>query len=255
MRIAFDVIGSKEKAVAIIDSRPNGKEKQVAKDIMSRYNHIKSVLVKRSPRGGIYRIYNLRIAGGSRKTEVIHKEHGMLFKLDPKKVFFSPRESTERQRLAEKVKKKERVLVMFSGIAPIAIAIAKKQPEAEIVCIEINNDAVDYANENLRLNMTYNIRNYCWDVRDAAGLGRFNRIIMPLPEKAVEYLDVAFKAAKKGAIIHLYGISRQKDFSDFKEKVKLAAKQHNRKIRVLSSQKVLPYAPYRMKIRLDIKVL
>ena len=255
MRVAFDVVGSKEKAVAIIDSSPNGKEKKIAKYIMDKNSHIKSVLVKRSSRGGIYRIYRLKIAGGSRDTEVVHKEHGMLFKLDPKKVFFSPRESTERQRLAEKVRKNEKVLVMFSGIAPISIAIAKKQPTAEIVNIEINKDAVDYADENLTLNMTYNIKNYCWDVRDAAGLGKFSRIIMPLPEKAVEYIDVAFKALKKGGIIHLYGISREKNFSDLKERVKLAAKQHNRKIRILSTQKVLPYAPYRMKVRLDIKVI
>jgi len=255
MRIAFDIIGGKEKAVAIMDSQPENGEKVAAAEIMERCPSVKSVLMKGSPREGVYRIYSLRLIAGDKNIEVIHKEHGMIFKLDPKKVYFSPRESTERQRVAAMVKKKERVLVMFSGISPFGIAIAKKQPTAEVVCVEINKDAVDYADQNVRLNRAYNVKNYCWDVRDATGLGKFDRILMPLPESAIEFLDVAFAAAKKGAIIHLYGISREKGFKDLKNAVALAAKQYGKKVKVVSAEKVLPYAPFTVKARLDIKML
>ena len=254
-RYAFDVIGSKDKAVAIIDSKIED-EKKIAKDILKRHKNVKSVLKKKSGRTGVYRIHNRKLVAGSRDTEVIHKEHGYFLKLDPKKVYFSPREATERKRIAEKIKPKENVLVMFSGIGPYAIAIAKKRPKANIVAIEINLDAVLYAEKNIKLNKIKNIRNYCWDVKEARYLGKFDRIIMPLPETAIEFLDAAFLSSKKGTIIHLYGISNeQKKFSDLKKKVKEIAKTFNIKYKIINEQKVLPYAPKMLKVRLDIKVL
>ncbi|MBR9682542.1 MAG: methyltransferase [Candidatus Aenigmarchaeota archaeon] len=255
MGYAFDVIGSKDKAVAIIDSKIEN-EKQVAQDIMKQHKNVKSVLKKKSGRTGVYRIYSLKLVAGSRDTEVIHKEHGCFLKLDPKKVYFSPRESTERKRIAEKVKPKDSVLVMFSGIGPYAITIAKKHPKANIVAIEINLDAVIYAEKNIKLNKIKNIKNYCWDVREARYLGKFDRIIMPLPETAIEFLDSAFLSSKKGTVIHLYGISNEpKKFSDLRKKVKEMAKTFNIKYKIISDQKVLPYAPKMWKVRLDIKIL
>lgn len=254
-KYAFDVIGSKQKAVAIIDSRFEN-EKQIAQDILKRHKNVKSVLKKKGGRKGTYRIYNLKLVAGSRDTEVIHKEHGYFLKLDPKKTYFSPRESTERKRIADKVKPKENVLVMFSGIGPYTIAIAKKRPKAKIVSIEINLDAVIYAEKNNKLNKIQNVKNYCWDVREARSLGTFDRIIMPLPETALEFLDAAFLSSKKGTIIHLYGISNQpKNFTDLRDKVKQIAKKFNIKYKIIDEQKVLPYAPKMWKVRLDIKIL
>jgi tRNA G37 N-methylase Trm5 len=44
-------------------------------------------------------------------------------------------------------------MVMFAGIAPYAIQIAKKQPKVkEVIAIEINPIAVKYTRENISLN-------------------------------------------------------------------------------------------------------
>lgn len=148
MRIAFDIIGSKEKAVAIVE-----KDGKAAKEIISKHKNIKSVLQKKSARKGIYRIYKFKLLAGSKNTEVFHKEHGCVFKLDPRKTYFSPREATERQRIAKKVKGGEKILVMFSGVAPLPISILKQNPEVgKIYGIEINPSAHEYAAENLKLN-------------------------------------------------------------------------------------------------------
>jgi tRNA (guanine37-N1)-methyltransferase len=258
MRIAFDIIGSKDKAVAVVEVSENADEAAIAKEVTSRYRHIKSVIAKESARIDPYRLYNFHLIAGEPDTEVIHKEHGYLIKLDPQKVYFSPRESEERGRIASKVKAKERVLVMFAGAGPYAIAIAKKQPKAEIVCVEINPKAVEYANENVRLNkLESRIRNYTGDVRKLApNIGKFDRIIMPLPESAYLFLDVAFAAAVKGATVHLYGISEhEKGFPDIVELAKSAAAHSKKKIKITGRQKVLPFAPYRWKTRIDIRVL
>jgi len=255
MRIAFDVIGSRERAVAIVELKKGQKPKETAKELMARYPHVKAVLAKGGPREGVLRIYKLKLLSGSKNTVVTHKEHGLFFKMDPKLMYFSPRESTERQRIADLVKPNERVLVMFSGVGPFGIAIAKKQPTAEVVCVEINKAAVDFANENIKLNSAWNLKNYCADAHDAHKLGTFDRIIMPLPETAWKFLPAAFKAAKRGAIIHLYGISRQENAADLAVKVNSAAKRANAKIRISGINRVLPYAPRTWKMRIDIRVL
>ena len=85
---------------------------------------------------------------------------------------------------------------------------------------------------------------------------KFDRIIMPLVERAIEYLDVAFLHSKKGAIIHLYGLSNEEEnFKDLEERVKEKADIYNIKYKIVKKQKVLPYAPHVMKVRLDIRIL
>lgn len=255
MRIAFDIIGSREKAVAIVDIKKGQKPKKVAAELMKRYPHVKSVLAKAGPRAGVLRVYKLKLVAGSKNTVVTHKEHGMLFKLDPRLMYFSPRESTERQRIATKVKPKEKVLVMFSGVGPFAIAIAKKRPLTKIECIEINKKAVAFAKENVKLNRAWNVKNHHGDANQAPKLGKFDRIVMPLPETAWKFLPAAFKAAKKGTIIHLYGFSAQPKYSDLLEKIKRMTKKSKVKYKIAGTQKVLPYAPRTWKVRIDIKVL
>ncbi|MCD6477202.1 MAG: methyltransferase domain-containing protein [Candidatus Aenigmarchaeota archaeon] len=236
--MAFDIIGSREKAVAIID-----KQEQLEK-ILKNYKHVKSVLLKLGPRTGKYRKYKLKLIWGDKNTEVIHKEYGYKLKLDPKKVYFSPREANERQRLAKLAKNNEKILVMFSGIAPISIAINKKK-NCKITNIEINPDAVKYANENVKLNKLKNIRNILGNVKEVKLRGKFDRIIMPLPETAYKYLDIALKYSKKGTIIHLYGFSDK----NIEEKIK---KFDN--LKLIRKTKVLPYGPWIYKMRYDIKV-
>ncbi|MEM5814359.1 MAG: methyltransferase, partial [Candidatus Aenigmatarchaeota archaeon] len=132
---------------------------------------------------------------------------------------------------------------------------AKKQPTAEIACVEINKKAVDFADENVKLNKAWNVKNYHADAHDAAKLGKFGRIVMPLPETAYKFLPAAFKASRKGTMIHLYGISRQENALDLVMKAEQAAKRSNAKIRILGVGRVLPYAPGAWKMRLDIAVL
>lgn len=256
MRIAYDVIGNKEKSVALIGVNVENPKK-LADEILKRHKAVKSVLQKLSERKDTFRLYPCKLIAGDKDTEVIHKEYGYSLKIDPQKAYFSPRESTERQRIAEMVKPREEVLVMFSGVCPYPIAIAKKQTlVSKIYGVEINPAAHEYALENIKLNhVEKKIIPILKDIREAKDLGKFNRIIMPLVEKAIGYLDEAFLHSKKGTIIHLYGLSKEAKFKDLEEKVKDVAKKCKVKYKIVGRQDVLPYAPRVSKIRLDIKVL
>ncbi len=249
----YDIIGSREKAVAIIEK--GGKK--TAEMIMKKHKNVKSVLKKISGRKGEYRLYRLRLILGEKDTEVIHREYGIRLKLDPRKVYFSPREATERQRTAKMVKKGERVLVMFSGIAPYAIAMAKKI-DCKITCVEINPEACKYAVENVKLNrVEEKIKIICGDIRKVWRKidSGFDRIIMPYPEAAWKFLKYSFKLSKKGTVIHLYGISSEENlFRDLEEKVAKEAEKSCVKVKIVNYQKVLPYAPRKWKVRIDIVV-
>ena len=246
MRTAFDMIGSREKAVAIVDKSVTKKQ---ALEIIKKHKSIVSVLKKTSGRSGKYRKYKFKLITGNKNTEVIHKEHSLKFKLDPQKTYFSPREATERQRILKKIKPKEKVLVMFSGIGPFGIVIAKAKPKAKVTCIELNRSAVKYSKENELLNKIKNMESIAGDVSKVTK-GKYDRIIMPLPETAYQFLKVAKKHCKKSGIIHLYGFSGEDKFKDMEKEIK---KIHG--LRILKRSKILPYAPKKWKVRFDLKKL
>jgi len=253
---SFEIIGSKEKAIAIVEIPDELKrnQKQIAQEILKNHKNVKTALKKTSERTGTYRIKKYRIITGDKNTEVIHKESGCRFKLDPRKVYFSSREGTERLRIASQVKKNEKILVMFAGVGPFAIIISKKQPSYEIVAIEINPQAVKYMKENIKLNKIENITPIKGDVREIPKkyFSYFDRIIMPLPHDAEKFLNLAIKCLNKKGIIHLYIIEREDKIKQKAKKIISKIKNHKVKYKI---KKVLPYSPRTNKYCIDIKLM
>lgn len=238
---SYDVIGH----VAIIEVPEGADEKLIAENIMQNKS-IRTVAKKTSARQGVHRLRNLEIIAGEKNLTTLHKEHGLSYKLDVGKVYFSPREGDERQKIADKVKNNETVLVMFAGIGAYAIAIAKKKPQSKIYAVEINSDAYDYMKTNIRLNrvdaLVYPLKG---DVRIICKNmdGKFDRVIMPSPSNAHEFLDVAIKCLKKNGQIHFYTISKEGEEDAGKELLLTEAKKLGRNAINIESSKVLPYAP------------
>lgn len=257
---SFDIIGSREKAIAIVEIPEGlkGKEKIIAEGIMKLNKNVKTVLKKVSERKGIERLREYEFLAGDENTEVIHKEFGYLLKLDPIKVYFSPREAEERQRIANKVKDSERVLVMFSGIAPFCIAIAKKK-NVKVYGIEINEEAHRYGKINVGMNglsdkvvlINGDVRKICPNLKE-----KFDRIVMPLPLGSENFLDLAFKCIKKAGIIHFYNWGSEENlYENGIKAIEEEARKLKKKVKILEMRKVLPYAPKRWKVCIDFKVL
>jgi tRNA (guanine37-N1)-methyltransferase len=257
---AFDVIGSRKKAVAIVEVPEEADEKAVAEEIMKLNKNVKSVLKKVSKRKGSYRLEDLELIAGDANTEVIHKEFGYILKLDPRKVYFSPREAVERQRISSQVKPKETVMVMFSGSMPYGIAIAKKQPKVKrIYGVEINEDAHHFAEENIRINkVSHLVTSILGDVKETCPkyYGICDRIVMPLPLGAENFLDIAINCLKKkGGVIYFYSWGKEEDlYSVALKQIEGQIKKLKKKFKVLDKRKVLPYSPRTFKICIDFKV-
>ena len=253
---SFDLLG--ELAIVEITEELERKRKEIGEAVMKVHKAVRTVAVKRGPMEGEFRIRKLEVIAGKKKTETNYKESGCVFLLDPAKVYFSPRLSFERERIAGLVGDKERVLVMFAGVGPFPIVIAKKNPGAIVSAIELNPVAFDYMVRNIRSNkVEESVSPVFGDVREAVPLlfeGWADRILMPLPKGAEEFLDVALIAAKKGAVVHVYTFTRVGDEEKKAREIVGKIRGLGRRAKLLAFRTVRPFAPHVDQISVDIEV-
>lgn len=254
---AFDIIG--DIAIVEVPKDLRGEEKAAAAKIMRQQKNVGAVYKKVGGHEGKLRIQKLKHICGEKRTVTTHKENQVSLKLDIAKTYFSPRQATERKRVYLQVKKPERTLVMFSGIGPFAIEIAKNTPTAAVYGVELNKIAHKYALENAKLNKVEAKTTFlCGDVRKMVPKLKlkFDRIIMPLPKGAESFLNVAFAAAKKGTVIHFYDFEKEEDIP-YKaiQKVKKAAAAAKKKIKILNVVKCGQLAPRAYRVCVDFMVL
>jgi len=216
---AFDVVG--DIAIILIPEELKHKEKAIGEKLLA-FKNIKTVLGKDSAVEDEFRVRKYKYLAGENKTEASYIEYGRRYKVDITKAYFSPRLGNERERIVKLVKPGEKVLVMFAGIGPYAIQIARRAKPEIVYAVEINPEGCRYMEENIKLNKCGNlVKSFCGDVRIVVPkLGeKFDRIIMPLPKDAETFLDVAKEAANPGAIIHLYIFGESKEDATSKIKV------------------------------------
>jgi len=206
----FDIVGD----IAIIKIPENliNKKDVVGETLLEKIKNINTVLLQKTPIEGDYRIRELETIAGEDKTETLYKEHGCIFKVDLARAYFSPRLATERLRIANLVKPGEIIINLFAGIGTFSIIIAKKVPNSKIYNIDINPSAHELALENIRLNKVSSqiipIEGDSANIINSLG-DKANRVLMPLPEKASDYLDIAIGALNSPqGIIHYYTHTR-----------------------------------------------
>ncbi|MBN4049114.1 class I SAM-dependent methyltransferase family protein [archaeon AH-315-M20] len=253
---SFDIVGN----ILIFSYFPDKltkKEKIIGNTILKNHKHIKSIFKKTKKHSGRYRIPKLELLAGENKKETEHKENNVRLKLDVEKVYFSSRLSTERKRIFQQIRKNESVLVMFSGAATYPIVISKNTKAKEIYGIEINPIAHKYALENLRLNKSEDrIKLFLGDVKNSLSKinKKFDRILMPLPKGAKNYLDIALNKIKKKGIIHFYTFSEENKYDNIKKSIKKECEKQKKKCRLLRVTKCGQYSPRVFRICVDFEV-
>ena len=145
MSLSYDIIGN----IILLNKKIS---KSQANQLLKKHKHVKTVAYKSEPHKGKFRLKRVQIIAGKKNKETIHKENNVLLKLDIEKCYFTSRLSEERKRIASLVKPGEEVLVLFSGVAPYPLVIAKNSLARSIYAIESNPVAHKYAQENLKLN-------------------------------------------------------------------------------------------------------
>lgn len=247
----YDVVGD----IAVIQIPPEieHREKEIVEALLKVHPFLK-VIAKKGFHRGVFRIRDYSIIWGEKRLTTVHKENGVKIKVDLSKAFFNPRMKGERYRLAQLVKDGERVLLMFAGILPYALVIARYK-NAKITAVELNEDAIKLGIENIQLNrdkLKGSIEIIKGDVFDVVPkLGTFDRVISPTP-KGVDALRLALEKAKNW--VHYYDFVHESKIEDFKERIISECKELGKECKV-EIKKVSDYKPHVFKVCADVELL
>jgi tRNA (guanine37-N1)-methyltransferase len=204
---SIDIVGH----IAIVELPPELAEHEsvVGETVLEAHPRLRTVLAKAGKVGGDYRLREYRLIAGEDRTETLHMEYGCRLALDISKVYFSPRLAGEHWRVSRQAREGEVVVDMFAGVGPFSIMIARARADIKIYAIDANPDAVAYLERNIQLNRVEGkvipILGEADRVVEEGLKGIADRVIMNLPEKALEFIAAACNALRReGGMIHFY---------------------------------------------------
>ena len=193
---------------------------------------------------GIKRIPAVEVLYGE-PHEVIHKENGCIYSLDPSKVMFSMGNRNEKTRMVKMTRFGERIADMFAGIGyftlPAAIAGAK------VHAMEINPVSYGYLVKNADLNgVSDRVDAECGDCRDLLK-GKYDRAFMGHFE-SLNMLPDILPHMKQGGILHVHSID------DITDTIRAALEESGFDAGEtgISVNRVKKYAPHRWHIVSDV---
>ena len=203
---AFDQIG--DIVIIKIPNELMPKKKFIADTILAHVKSAKAVFAQVSPVRGDYRVRNLEFIAGENRTITEYKEHGCRFRVDVAKTYFSPRLSTERLRIANMVGEGETIVNMFAGVGTYSILMARMNKTCKVYSIDSNAVAAELCEANAKLNKVQDrvvsIHGDAGEVIKDKLAGQADRVLMPLPESAKEFVDSAVLALKKKGVVHYF---------------------------------------------------
>jgi len=179
---------------------------------------------------------------------------------------------------------------MFAGVAPFSIVIAKNSPAGKVYSNEINREANKYAKLNIELNNLKNkvglipgdIKRVFEKISTSASLispppspahptrmkeinqtrvftdslpKKFDVIVMPRPQLKETFLKETFSLSKKGTRIFYYDFCKVGEEEKIVEKIKSEATLAKKKIKILKVKKAGEIAPYKIRVRVDFRIL
>jgi len=256
---AIDFVGD----IAIIEIPPELESHKVlvGEAILKLHKNVHTVLAKAGAVSGVYRLREFHVIAGKPKTDTVHKEYGCRYHVDLARAYFSPRLSNEHNRVASLVKEGETVVDLFAGVGPFSILIAKNHGNAKVYAVDMNPHAIELLNKNIKLNRVYgNVYPLLGDAKQIVKQRLSNvadRVIMNLPEKAIEFVDAACEAIKpSGGVVHFYSFVKTSDsLENVTQRFVNAVKESGREVeKILFSRFVRATAPYEWQAVLDAKI-
>ena len=253
---SFDQVG--EIIVLRIPDSLKSKKKIIGETLLDQVKTTRSVFYQSSPVEGEFRTRNLEILAGEDNTETEYKESGCRFLVDVEKAFFSPRLSTERERIANLTHDGEIIINMFGGIGMFSI-LAAKISKCTVYNIDINPNASLLCEKNIELNKlkgkVISLNGDSVKIIQDKLQNLADRVLMLLPERSDEFLETAILATKNNGIIHYYShihADKKQDAAKFSEEHYL----NNSKVesKILNSRIVRPVGPRFYQTVVDVQI-
>ncbi len=253
---AFDQIG--DIIIVRIPDSLLPKKKIIGETLLKEVKIAKCVFYQASAVEGDFRTRDLEILAGEDRTETEYKEFGCKFIVDVENAFFSPRLSTERERIATMVKNGETVVNMFAGVGMFSIMAAKKK-KCTVYSIDINPVASKLCERNILSNnllgKVISINGNASSIIKEHLEDKSDRTLMLLPERSDEFLQSAIDATKSDGIIHYYSHIH----ADKKSEAGKLSEEHFLQVSpvrsdILGSKIVRPIGPRYYQTVVDVKI-
>jgi tRNA (guanine37-N1)-methyltransferase len=257
---AFDIVGD----IVVIDIPAQLKPHQalIGEAIMQTHRNVHTVLAKAGDIGGVYRTRDYTVIAGEERTRTIHREFGCTFHVDLAKAYFSPRLSHEHWRVASLVGADEVVADLFAGVGPFSVLIGKRRKNVKVYAVDLNPDAVELLKENVAVNhvetSVFPIQADAREIARGSLRGVADRVIMNLPETAIDFVDAACNALKpQGGVVHFYCFVRSPDsIDDLKRRFSTLVEQNRRSVETfLYAKSIRETAPFESQVALDAKII
>jgi len=253
---AFDQIG--EIIIVRIPDSLLSKKEIIGNALLDQVKIVRSVYYQASAVEGNFRTRDLAILAGEDNTETEYKEFGCRFRVDVKNAFFSPRLSTERERIANLIQNGEVMTNMFAGIGMFSIMAAKKK-KCTVYSLDINPVASKLCETNVGLNKlageVISINGDASGIINNQLVNKSDRTLMLLPERSDEFLESAINTTKDGGIIHYYShihADKKTDAGKLSEEHYLDVTPV--KSEILDSKIVRPVGPRYYQTVVDVKI-
>lgn len=257
---SLDMVG--DVVIIEIPDEIKAYEAVIGQAILKAHKNIKAVHAKAGAISGVFRIRDLTHIAGENRTRTVYNEYGCQYHVDVAKAYFSPRLSNEHHRVSALIESGETVADLFAGVGPFAVLIGKLCPEAKVYAVDINPDAVELLKINARVNRVESrVFPLLGDARELAKgklYGVADRVIMNLPETAIDFVDVACQSVKpSGGVVHFYGFIRKPDtIEDLQARFTRLVEAQGRKVNGFKYAKsVRETAPFEQQVVLDAQIV
>jgi tRNA (guanine37-N1)-methyltransferase len=253
---AFDQIG--DIIIVRIPDSLVAKKQVIGKTLLEQVSTANSVFYQSSPVEGDFRTRQLEVIAGENKTQTEYKENACRFIVDVEKAFFSPRLSTERERIAGLVKDGEVIINMFGGVGMFSV-LAAKNTACTVYNIDLNPIATQLCKENVQINKlkgeVISLNGDATKVINEQLVGKADRVLMLLPERSDEFLDSALQGLKNKGVIHYYShmhADKKQDAAKLSEEHFLSINKIDAKI--ITSRNVRPVGPRFYQTVVDVEI-
>ncbi|MAG21676.1 MAG: tRNA (guanine-N1)-methyltransferase [Candidatus Diapherotrites archaeon] len=258
LRTSYDSVGN----IAVIEIPPELEKKEalIGEALLEVNPQFETVCRIVGAHKGFFRIQPVKVIAGKRNKTATYRESGCILKVNLGKVFFSPRLSHERERIAKLIKKGEVVGAFFAGVGPFPLVFAKNSEMKKAIAIELNPHAVENMRENIILNKQQErVEAVLGDVNKVVPKkykGKFDRVVMPLPKGGENFLAASISSIKSsGGVVHFYQFVPIDDpYSESLKLIREECKKQGRKCRVLSKKKVRSFSARAIQVVIDFRV-
>jgi tRNA wybutosine-synthesizing protein 2 len=190
------------------------------------------------------------------KTETTHRENGIAYLIDVRRIMFSKGNVAERQRLLPMIKRNEVIVDMFAGIGYFSLGLARFTPCSKVYAIEKNPMAFRYLKKNIKLNKIDKIRPIAGDCRKVSIREKADRVIMGYFPETQKFLPKAFSMLGQKGTIHYHNIyPEEKLWHEPVAEIEKAAKAAGFKLSSIVNQHIVKsFAPRVQHVVIDAAV-